>query len=169
MGRPSSRLKLQALDVSDVADELLSLAIARLSEVAKVVGYDVAKVNTDGFWTACAELCRYAQVGGLSSTWKTPSPAALWAAFGPSIAHWPPLANLIDDAANARWHIYAGDRVSAKSLALLAGLDERHVRLLARRGNLTLGKTGVTAREAARWLASRGVPGFVTYKSPLTS
>ncbi len=169
MGRPSSRLKLQDLDPSEVADDILRLAAAHLTNQAKAIGYDVVKVDTNAFWLACAELCRYAQTGFLPALGKQLASSHLYHAFGASrAAAWPGIAVLIDDASTARWHIYAGDRVSAKSLALLAGLDERHVRLLARHGHFALGKTGVAAREAARWLASRGVPGFVTFTNPRT-
>lgn len=169
MGRPSSRLKLQDLEPCEVADDILRLAAAHLTNQAMAIGYDVVNVNTDGFWVACAELCRYAKTGELPAPGKQPGSSHLYHAFGASRpTAWPGIAVLIDDAANARWHIYAGDRVSAKDLALLAGLDERHVRLLARHGHLTLGKTGVAAKEAARWLASRSVPGFITYENPRT-
>lgn len=62
-----------------------------------------------------------------------------------------------------RHQIAAGESVTPAELAALAGLTPNGVRDLARRGELRAtgeNRWRVSAREAARWLASRGVDGF---------
>ncbi len=67
-------------------------------------------------------------------------------------------------AGRARIDLGRGQPVSAKALAVLAGMSERHVRGLLG-GELPVADVParprlVTARGARRWLASRGVAGF---------
>jgi hypothetical protein len=50
-----------------------------------------------------------------------------------------------------------GASVSARELAVLAGVDPNHVRLLARKGELKLEEGKVARAEARRWLGARGV------------
>ncbi|MDU9790780.1 hypothetical protein RGC53_08310, partial [Helicobacter pylori] len=84
--------------------------------LAKAIGYDVVNVNTDAFWTTCAELCRYAKTGELpAGATDVPSTMNLAVVFGLRTEPWPELPRLVVEAGYTRWHIYAGDRVSAKS------------------------------------------------------
>lgn len=66
-------------------------------------------------------------------------------------------------AAWGRHQIAAGERVGPAELGALASITPHMVRELARRGEIRASGErtwSVTAREARRWLAARGVPGF---------
>lgn len=65
-------------------------------------------------------------------------------------------------AARARLRIVGGEAITARELAHLAGLADNHVRLLIRRGAVRAAARSrlIGAREAARFLAARGIPGF---------
>jgi hypothetical protein len=62
-------------------------------------------------------------------------------------------------AAKCRIDVSAGTPVSTGALAALAGLANRHVRSLVRKGVIATTDGRVSAAEARRWLASRGIPG----------
>lgn len=62
--------------------------------------------------------------------------------------------------AQAREDVEAGRPLSSSQLAMLASLSPRAVQALVASEEIKAGKDGVPAKEARRWLAARGVPGF---------
>ena len=53
-----------------------------------------------------------------------------------------------------------GGTVTARELAVLAGISAHHVRLLARQGELTISDGRIERADARRFLGARGVKGF---------
>lgn len=63
-------------------------------------------------------------------------------------------------AAWARVGIDNSEPVPVRALATLAGVDPDHVRLLGRKGEISITDGHVHAEEAYRWLSGRGVEGL---------
>ena len=68
---------------------------------------------------------------------------------------------LVMAAAKAREEVLGGRPVNSTQLALLASLSPRAVQKLVADGEIAAGDDGISASTARRWLAARGVPGFV--------
>lgn len=64
---------------------------------------------------------------------------------------------LVIMAALGREALEGGEPVSVGQLAVLSGVSPDHVRLLARRGEIAVEGGRVSAEEARRWIAGRGV------------
>jgi len=64
----------------------------------------------------------------------------------------------------ARELIEQGRAVSSAQLAALASLSQRAVQQLVKAEEIPSDKDGVSAKDARRWLAARGVPGFARAK-----
>lgn len=124
-----------------------------------------------------ADLWRYAQTGD-TSDWGDDSGALdaiqsiAEAVYSPAIGTFG-VGELLDDsdpttvvgvvlrAAHARYRIESGHAVTCAHLAAAASLALRTVRADATAGRLVVsGRDQVSAEEAQRWLAERGVPGY---------
>lgn len=162
MARPTKKLRLADLDITMVAAEIEREATQRLQSIATILGFGIHRCSGgSGIFYPVIALARYAETGERPRAFAGEIPGVpaetLITVFGDEGL--PDVARLLIDAARARYRIETGIPVSAKELGLLVGLDERHVRLLARRGELRLDGS-VEPDEAGRWLRARGVPGF---------
>ncbi len=177
MARPTTKTRLADLRPEAVGREAHELVLRQAERLATKIGCSLSSVGPSDLQLTAADLCRYAQTGD-TADWGDES-GALDAAqslcevlysqagvpgtfdvgeLGEDVDPETPVG-LVLAAALARFELGQGEPVTARQLGALAGLDERHVRLLARNGELALGGT-VKAEEARRWLSGRGVAGF---------
>ena len=187
MVRPTSTPRLRDLDPQAVAGEVVRLVREHLGRLAfrltpgvewKESGNEPESSNLG--WTV-VQLVQFAQTGEVGD-WEDESLAAdalqdvcsaLYSCAGEPMTFGVgameeavsgaelDAIGLVLVGAFARYKLPRRSlRVTARELAVLAGVDPDHVRLLARKGELELKEGTIGCAEARRWLGGRGVPGF---------
>lgn len=187
MARPTTTLRLSDIDPAALSADItgeMARHIARLAApLSPGLTVHVDGPHGDsGVGLSAADLARYARgEGGLDSTVEDyavelvpllSSPLATGSALPPVLTRW--LAGQVDaddldpdsledrlalvlTAALGREALDHRQPVSVGQLATLAGVSPDHVRLLGRRGEVAVEGGQVSAEEARRWLAGRGV------------
>ncbi len=166
MTRPAAD-PLRALS-PDALGRAVAVAVA---ECARTLGDEGARAEV-----AARALCRYAQTGarGLdeggdrTGPWPVSLDLAAWLAVAEALGvAMPDGAPLALAAARARLAVDGGHAVTLEGLGALAGVSLRTVRADLASGRLVATESSrgrereVTAMQARRWLAARGVPGYV--------
>lgn len=172
-------MKLSKIDGLELARSTVQEALANVHRILHglapfslfaVVGedgkpIDVTNVAGSVAGSAVVVLTRYAQTGaGLDAPVQEycislipVAPEALDEQGDPDPKT--PLG-LVVTAAIARERIVDGLSVSTSALAILAGVTPGYIRQLVANQELPATKNEIAAKDAARWLGARGVPGF---------
>jgi hypothetical protein len=170
---------LQHLSPSDVAKQVTQDVYDRTLELSRTLGVRIAKPRAPRIATEVATVVQYAQRGiaklsnsdvpkkinsvieTLTSCCYPPATAAARAIFDRKAGEAQSDIELALLAARARWDIELGLDVPIRWLAALAGISVKTARNVASTGQLsTQTKRGgqvATAKEAARWLGTRGI------------
>lgn len=187
MAPRTDKPRLHLIDPKAFAEETIRLIVDHLaaSAVALSPGIEVHitglnELRASTLYNEILDLCRWAQRGEGDPThahdlclsvatacWPSPlydsgrEPRELYDEADPATA-----PGLLIVAAFARERIHRGEPVSPRDLAALASVDQAHVRLRIREGEIgatknEAGDLEITALAARRWLAEREVSGFV--------
>jgi hypothetical protein len=188
MARPSTTPRLATLDPASVAEHVVQLVLQHIARLEFVLSPgDIgmrAPAPSDSFSTlrlTVTDLVTYAKVGELGDWTEPDGPrdaiqeicSALYGCAGqPGTFGVGAIEESVSDAALedaigvalvgawARAKLAErGAKLTARELGVLAGMDAQNVRLLARKGELTLEDGALGRAEARRWLSGRGVPG----------
>lgn len=187
MARTTDRPRLRDLSPDDVATEVEGLVRDQIRRLSMALDSGAGTPTVTGFPTLQSTvrmLAGYAQIGLRATDWPDHGCArdavqdvcvALYSRAGDpgtfGVGPLDPDAIAIeadgDDsriaimllAAWARVQIDNREPVSIRALAMLAGVDPQHVRLLGRKSEIEIEGGRVPADEARRWLSRRGVEG----------
>lgn len=158
MARPTTKRRLRDIDPDNfTCDDIVKHVKKRVSDLFPLLEEDVVDHHIHGVTTSVALLARFARGGDSLSNLKRITSALL------SVRAWFERGacediDIVLLAAHARVRLACGDALSARELACLAGVDPDHVRLLARRGEITIERGVVPSAMAQQWLEARSSP-----------
>lgn len=185
MAPPTTKPRLQQIDGPALAEEVVRSLVDRIQSTALQLGPGIEvritgleEIRAGTLYHEVLDLVAWVQRGAgerdevhdtclsvATACWPPPfegadpTPAEVYSEADPETR-----MGLLIVAAFARERIARGFGVTPRDVAALAGVDQAHVRLLIRQGELEAekGDDGITiaAETARRWLAGREVPGF---------
>jgi hypothetical protein len=182
MGRPSATPRLRDLDPKKIGEEVITLVRNHMIDLVQKIDPSAELLKLGGMsslrWTAQV-LTAYAKHGLPSTDWPHHGCArdavqevseTLYSRAGEpytfganTFENELELTKPIDIVLLAAWcrvAIDSNEKIDARMLGCLAGIDPDHVRLLARKGEIDIREGVVRPKEAKRWLRSRDIEGL---------
>ena len=172
MPRPASTPRLATIDPDALGREISDRMRDHVARAGLSCGLGTHESGPSDIAHTVADLTRYARDGARLDADVQEYLVRLIPLWSAPLGDAPTPLDVADDldadeplgvvmlAALGREAISLDQRVPARQLAALAGIDVQSLRRLAAQGELKMRDGEVAAGEAGRWLSGRGVTGF---------